>query len=377
MKPLCIALILLVLAGCGNNSNDKAGNGTKTAVPGESSDAGNASGTDKDLKKKPGGATGVDANKKPGEKNTEEKNGGNSAKPDDNNQQNTTIPNDGKNSDPPKKTTDNNGPGGQKLTDNGNGDVIFVGVFARWDYTNQEHFDGSYDTLHNLFLLCGGNNCKNVPRNQIDFQVSGFCDTVRGNRIMLFKKTNGKIDSNGHRIQVQGDKGVIKIGSAIRVIQFDPHTLNRIKTVPVRKKPGVHELVPLSPKVKTIHALNPVNNNVPANPKKDDAVIPVIDDKKEIKTMVPDTRTKEPVNQINKSNEVQVMIPPAKKADPPPAVVKSDNLQVNKENVAAKLQVSSQVKTQPVFHPVTADTARKINSHLAPVTKPVTAVRRG
>ncbi len=377
MKPLCIALVLLVLAGCGNNNNDKTGNDTKTTVPGDGNNAGNVPGNDKDLKKEAGGSGSGDATNKTSGKSTEENNPNTSG-----NNPNNTGSND--NSNKPgtlTTTTDNNGPGGQKLTDNGNGDVVFVGVFARWDYTSQEHFDGSYDTLHNLFLLCGSNNCKTVPRNQIDFQVSGFCDTVHGNRIMLFKKTNGKIDSNGHRIQVQGNKGIVKIGSSVRVIAFDPHTLNRIKTVPVRKKPGIVQPVPLSPKVKTIHALNPVNNNVPVSPKKSEVLMPIVEDKKEVKTIVTDAKTKEPVNPINKLNEVQVVIPPAKKADPPPAVVKSGNLQVNNKNVVAKPQVSSQVKVQPVLHPVTTDTAKKVNILQVPVTKPVqkqmTAVKRG
>ena len=36
--------------------------------------------------------------------------------------------------------------------------IIYVGIFAQWNYDNGDHYDGSYDTTHRLFILSSLND---------------------------------------------------------------------------------------------------------------------------------------------------------------------------------------------------------------------------
>ena len=118
--------------------------------------------------------------------------------------------------------------------DNGNA-IIYVGVFAKWN-SDGSQFDGSYDSTHSLFVLCGSNHCQHVPASEIAYQVFGSCDTAKGDRLKMFKiNKNGSINPDGVKISVEGSRGFIKEGPNTRVIQLDPGTIKRIDKANTRK----------------------------------------------------------------------------------------------------------------------------------------------
>ena len=207
-------------------------------------------------------------------------------KPTDNTGTSTGTPNNNTNNDPAAKTASQGGPSdaagsgqekssttgtGSSLVGKGNDEIIFIGSFAQWRNRSGEQFDGSYDTTHNLFVICSTNNCQPVPRSQIMLREFGSCDVALADRIKIFKiESNGSINPNGNRIILQGNNnGMIKTGATSRIIKFDPITSTRInKAVIYNNRMLTHPPVSLPPKgQKEAILLNPVlqkNLNQPA-----------------------------------------------------------------------------------------------------------------
>lgn len=126
------------------------------------------------------------------------------------------------------------------LVDDGRNEIVFIGIFARWNYQAGEQYDGSYDTTNSLFVLCSTNRCQKVDRSQIVFQTYASCDTAKADRIKLFKiNKNGSINPNGNRIEVIGNKGIIKDAGGTRIIKFDPPTIKRIDKANINKNPAL------------------------------------------------------------------------------------------------------------------------------------------
>lgn len=212
MKNTLTLLIFLVLSGCKSQNKTSASTDSQAAAP---------------------DSTKVVRDTKSGRSNTpNEFKDENAVVPLDINKTNpANIDSDnGNNNTPPADASGSaDNPLADALTDNGEGAIIFVGIFARWNYQAGEQYDGSYDTTHNLFVLCASNQCHKVPRSQVAFQQFGSCDTAIEDRLKMFKiQKNGSIDADGNRIRVAGDKGFIKVGNATRVIQLDRPTIKRV-----------------------------------------------------------------------------------------------------------------------------------------------------
>jgi len=154
------------------------------------------------------------------------------------------------------------GAGTTLLTDDGQESIVFVGVFARWNKGNGIKFDGTYDTTHNLFVLCSSNNCQKVARNEIIFQQFANCDTAQGDRIKLFRiKKNGTINTEGTRIKVEGTKGIIQVGAATHFIQLDQPTIKRINRGSIFNGPATLMEVPANKTIKEEAGQIKVNNH--------------------------------------------------------------------------------------------------------------------
>ncbi len=79
------------------------------------------------------------------------------------------------------------GQGGELLHDT----ILFVGKSARWIKSPQEVYDGSYDSLSDLFIPCGKNNPIKVGMADIQYDLVSNCDTSFGSRVRLFDLIRG------------------------------------------------------------------------------------------------------------------------------------------------------------------------------------------
>ncbi len=69
--------------------------------------------------------------------------------------------------------------------------ILFVGKSARWIKSQQEVYDGSYDSLSDLFIPCGKNNPIKVGIADIEYDLVSNCDTSFGSRVRLFDLIRG------------------------------------------------------------------------------------------------------------------------------------------------------------------------------------------
>ena len=128
--------------------------------------------------------------------------------------------------------------------------VVWVGIFARWMFNERENYDGSYDTVSKIFVMCSNNQAIEVPREQIIFQVSGYCDTAAANRVKLMIKKTDSVKIIINRLKVIDSKGIYKINNQERSIPLNEKTLERIKQnslQPANRLPGrASGLVPVT-----------------------------------------------------------------------------------------------------------------------------------
>ncbi|MDP4260985.1 MAG: hypothetical protein Q8941_00525 [Bacteroidota bacterium] len=203
MKNLYILVLILAFAGCSNDNKKPDGGGSTETTP----DKKNPVSTSKD-------PTGKQAEPESGKTDSKTEPGNETA---------------------PKLTGESTGTttGDEKnglASDPGIDTIVYVGVFARWNYAPGEQYDGSYDSTHSLFVLCSNHLCQKVPSNQVIIQKYGHCDTVAGNLIKIFKvTTNHTFHQIGGAVKIAGDKGIIQIGTKTQEIKLDPHTINRIQ----------------------------------------------------------------------------------------------------------------------------------------------------
>jgi len=227
MKNICYFILIFLMAACSNNSNSNTANTPSTAKEAE-----NTGGETKTLT----GPESIPAANTGGQPTVTTSTG---------------------------ETPEDITPGGgtTMLTDDGQESIVFVGVFARWNKGNGIKFDGTYDTTHNLFVLCSSNNCQKVARNEIIFQQFANCDTAQGDRIKLFRiKKNGTIDTEGTRIKVEGTKGIIQVGAATHFIQLDQRTIQRINRGSIFNGPATLMEVPANKTIKEEAGQIKVNN---------------------------------------------------------------------------------------------------------------------
>jgi hypothetical protein len=81
----------------------------------------------------------------------------------------------------------NSGQGGSVVHDT----ILFVGKSARWKKSPQEIYDGTYDSLSDLFIPCGKTNSIKVGIADIEFDLVSNCDTSFGSRVRLFDLIRG------------------------------------------------------------------------------------------------------------------------------------------------------------------------------------------
>ncbi|HTB26179.1 MAG TPA: hypothetical protein VK711_12470 [Puia sp.] len=81
----------------------------------------------------------------------------------------------------------NNGQGGAVVHDT----ILFVGKSARWKKSPQEIYDGTYDSLSDLFIPCGKTNSIKVGMADIEYDLVSNCDTSFGSRVRLFDLIRG------------------------------------------------------------------------------------------------------------------------------------------------------------------------------------------
>ncbi len=214
--------------------------------------------------------------------------------------------------------------------DDGN-TIIYVGVFAKWNNDGSQ-FDGSYDSTHSLFVLCGSNRCQHVPASDIAYQIFGSCDTAREDRIKMFKiNKNGSLNPDGARISVKGNRGFIKEGNSIRTIELSPATIKRINKANTWQKAGALQLTPPVKKAEVL-ATKPVDAAVSDNTK-----TKMVEEKKDI-TKKLSTEAKLPTQ------------PSAKEA-----------VKFNAENKLPPTQPATKVLQQPALRKMAADTPKQAN----------------
>ena len=69
--------------------------------------------------------------------------------------------------------------------------ILFVGKSARWKKSPQEIYDGTYDSLSDLFIPCGKTNSIKVGLADIEYDLVSNCDTSFGSRVRLFDLIRG------------------------------------------------------------------------------------------------------------------------------------------------------------------------------------------
>lgn len=76
---------------------------------------------------------------------------------------------------------------------------VWVGIHARWNYSQGVEYDGNYDTVHKVFVICSSDKHAIVPRDQVVLESSGTCDTAFSNRvrIMLFRRDTNFVKTIG------------------------------------------------------------------------------------------------------------------------------------------------------------------------------------
>jgi hypothetical protein len=79
------------------------------------------------------------------------------------------------------------GQGGSVIHDT----ILFIGKSARWKKSPQEVYDGSYDSLSDLFIPCGKTNSIKVGMADIEYDLVSNCDTSFGSRVRLFDLIRG------------------------------------------------------------------------------------------------------------------------------------------------------------------------------------------
>ena len=374
MKKICFFMLMLQLTACSNESkNQEAANSqpAKTDIAKNDKDAA-ATATVPGITK-----TNEAGKVDPDHPLVEEQ-----MKPTDNTGTSTGTPNNNTNNDPAAKTASQGGPSdaagsgqekssttgtGSSLVGKGNDEIIFIGSFAQWRNRNGEQFDGSYDTTHNLFVICSTNNCQPVPRSQIMLREFGSCDVALADRIKIFKiESNGSINPNGNRIILQGNNnGMIKTGATSRIIKFDPITSTRInKAVIYNNRMLTHPPVSLPPKgQKEAILLNPdLQKNLNQSTigqkgmVKPSAIIPqdkpLIKDEK--KVILPAQLIQKP----GASFQIQ------KNVAPSPVMVAETTPAVTVQPTAAPKPLATepvQIKQQPVMQQPTADASKTMN----------------
>jgi hypothetical protein len=247
MKTIFISLLLLVLAGCSNQKEKTTATGDQTTQAESTKNTSESSQATADSKEEV-------KKLKPGKKGKQaiiKDQNGNPIYPvaTDNNAE-TSSPNkkaNQKQADPEvadKGLRANFKDDASSLTDGSEKTIIYVGVFAQWNYDNGELYDGSYDTAHKLFVLCNSNNCRQVPINQIVFPKFGSCDSVMRDMVKVFdKRADGTINPVGKTIKIVGNKGVIQSNGVSKILEFDAPTMSRIKKAATYNKQGTYQLI--------------------------------------------------------------------------------------------------------------------------------------
>ena len=69
--------------------------------------------------------------------------------------------------------------------------ILFIGKSARWKKSPQEVYDGTYDSLNDLFIPCGKTNSIKVGLADIEYDLVSNCDTSFGSRVRLFDLIRG------------------------------------------------------------------------------------------------------------------------------------------------------------------------------------------
>ncbi len=69
--------------------------------------------------------------------------------------------------------------------------ILFIGKSARWKKSPEEVYDGSYDSLSDLFIPCGKTNSIKVGMADIEYDLVSNCDTSFGSRVRLFDLIRG------------------------------------------------------------------------------------------------------------------------------------------------------------------------------------------
>ncbi|MEO8763610.1 MAG: hypothetical protein ABI416_04950 [Ginsengibacter sp.] len=231
--------------------------------------------------------------------------------------------------------------------DDGGKTIIYVGVFATWKPGDGDQFDGSYDSTHSLFVLCGSNHCQEVPHNEINYQVFGSCDTAKGDRIKLFKiTTNGTLNPDGIRIKVTGNRGIIKEGLQTRIIELDPVTIKRIYKADANRNTGAFEVTPVlknqkDAKISQVE-LQP-HDNLAAKAQVDMTKPATVINDAKIKA-VEEKRAVIPKQQID--SKIQVKSPVAN----PGKVIER----------AGPAVIQPELKVQPAIRKIAVDTAKKV-----------------
>lgn len=113
---------------------------------------------------------------------------------------------------------------------------VWIGTHARWNYSQGVEYDGNYDTVHEVFVVCGSDKHAIVPRSRVVLESSGSCDTAFSNRVRMMLrrpdgnlvKTIGKASSAG--ISAAGSPTVsFNTQQGNRTIQLKQSEVARIK----------------------------------------------------------------------------------------------------------------------------------------------------
>jgi len=110
---------------------------------------------------------------------------------------------------------------------------VWVGVHARWNYNQGVEYDGNYDTVHEVFVICSSDKHAKVPRNQVVLESSSSCDTAFSSRvrIMLYQRDNHLLKTIGNA----SSAGVTSTGSP--TLSFT--TQQGSRTIPLKQAEAV------------------------------------------------------------------------------------------------------------------------------------------
>jgi hypothetical protein len=136
--------------------------------------------------------------------------------------------------------------------------VLWLGIFARWNYGPGEAYDGNYDTTNNIFVMCSSKKAQVVGRAQIIFQASGNCDTAFNDRLKLMEihRSTGQafIVGDGVKLNdVSGPNAKIEYnaGNVTKVVELKAGETRRINSAVNYEKIIHNKQLMINPK--TIH----------------------------------------------------------------------------------------------------------------------------